>query len=246
LSAKYWCSTRSEIIEQITENNQDEMPKTLEKPIEEIKQNTAQIEKEKIIRLEKEKIQSDGIRILGIDKTFHIGTCKKRSLHALKEIYMEIETGEMLALLGHNGAGKSTLINILTGILSCNKGTAKIFGYDLNQNIVQIQKMIGLVPQFDILWGELTASEHLWLFAQLKGIPREKIPELIKQKLQEVNLEKQENSLVKTFSGGMKRRLSVAIGGIGNPKIIIMDEPTTGMDPVNKRSVWKLIRVFFF
>ncbi len=196
-----------------------------------------------MLQLEREGTVHDGIRILGIDKTFHIGTCKRRSLHALKSIYMEIGKGELLALLGHNGAGKSTLINILTGILGCNSGTAKIYGLDLAENISEIQRMIGLVPQFDILWGELTAGEHLSLFAKLKGVPDAEIPALIKQKLAEVNLEKQENSLVRTFSGGMKRRLSVAIGGIGNPKIIIMDEPTTGMDPVNKRSVWKLIRV---
>lgn len=145
-------------------------------------------------------------------------------------------------MLGHNGAGKSTLINILTGILGASAGTANVCGLDLGQNIAEVQRLIGLVPQFDILWGELTAGEHLRLFAKLRGVPESDIPALIKQKLAEVNLGNVENSLVRTFSGGMKRRLSVAMGGIGNPKIIIMDEPTTGMDPVNKRSVWKLIR----
>lgn len=149
-----------------------------------------------------------------------------------------------MALLGHNGAGKSTLINILTGILGATSGTAKVFGMDLAENINEIQRIIGLVPQFDILWGELTAVEHLQMFAELRGIPAEEIPALIRKKLTEVNLEKVGNATVKTYSGGMKRRLSVAIGGIGDPKIIIMDEPTTGMDPVNKRHVWKLIQVF--
>ena len=207
------------------------------------------MERDKVLQLERDGTTVNGIRILGIDKTFQLGICKKRQLHALKNVYMEIERGELLALLGHNGAGKSTLINILTGILGCNSGTAKICGLDLTNNISEIQRIIGLVPQFDILWGELTAGEHLSLFAELKGISRSEIPALIKQKLAEVNLEKQENALVRTFSGGMKRRLSVAIGGIGNPKIVIMDEPTTGMDPINKRMVWKLIsvilRIFF-
>ena len=159
---------------------------------------------------------------------------------------MDIGRGELIALLGHNGAGKSTLINILTGILGSTAGTAKLFGFDLKDNISEIQRMIGLVPQFDILWGELTAREHLDLFAKLRGIPQSQIPALIKEKLIEVNLENVADSVVRTYSGGMKRRLSVAIGGIGNPKIIIMDEPTTGMDPVNKRAVWKLIRVSRF
>jgi ABC-type multidrug transport system ATPase subunit len=193
--------------------------------------------------MEKEGSSCDGIRVIGLNKIFRIGLFRPRIVHALKDIYLEISNGELLALLGHNGAGKSTLINILTGILGWNSGTARVNGMTLEGNLSEIQHLIGLVPQFDILWGELTAAEHLKLFAQLKGIPNEEIEELIRQKLAEVNLEKQENSLVRTFSGGMKRRLSIAIGTIGNPQIIIMDEPTTGMDPVNKHSVWHIIKV---
>ena len=195
------------------------------------------------MQLEKEGSSCDEIRVIGINKIFRTGLCKPRLVHALKDIYLEIPNGELLALLGHNGAGKSTLINILTGILGWNSGTARVNGMTLENNLSEIQHLIGLVPQFDILWGELTAGEHLKLFAQLRGIPNEEIPRLVSQKLAEVNLEKQENSLVRMFSGGMKRRLSIAIGTIGNPKIIIMDEPTTGMDPVNKNSVWHLIKV---
>lgn len=201
------------------------------------------LEKEKVLQQEKEGGICNGIRVIGINKIFKIGICRPKLVHALKNIYLEIPNGELLALLGHNGAGKSTLINILTGILGWNSGTARVNGMGLEDNLGEIQHMIGLVPQFDILWGELTAGEHLKLFAQLKGIPGEEIPGLVKQKLAEVNLEKQENSLVKTFSGGMKRRLSIAVGTIGDPQIIIMDEPTTGMDPVNKHSVWHLIKV---
>ena len=241
LTKRYWCSTKNTAIEEIIHEEKPNL--SMEK--EEFKQDTADIERTKVIQQERDGSICDGIRVLGINKIFKSGLCKPKILHALKDIYLEIASGELVALLGHNGAGKSTLINILTGILGWNSGTAKVYGMNLAENINEIQHIIGLVPQFDILWNELTAAEHLRLFAQLKGIPNDKIPELIKNKLNEVKLVKQENSLIKTFSGGMKRRLSVALGSIGNPKIIIMDEPTTGMDPVNKHSVWKLIKVTF-
>lgn len=92
---------------------------------------------------------------------------------------------------------------------------------------------MGIVPQFNILWDDMTAGEHMKMFCKIKGISDEDIKLVTKEKLSEVGLEDVEYSLVKTFSGGMKRRLSVAISGIGNPKIIFMDEPTTGMDPVS-------------
>lgn len=92
-----------------------------------------------------------------------------------------------------------------------------------------------MVPQFDILWDDLTASEHIRLYARLKGIPEEEIPNLIVERLKDVSLLDCSNALVKSFSGGMKRRLSVTIGAIGNPSILFMDEPTTGMDPVSRR-----------
>jgi ABC-type multidrug transport system ATPase subunit len=101
---------------------------------------------------------------------------------------------------------------------------------------------MGVVPQFDILWDDMTAAEHMRMFCKIKGVKNEDIALVTKEKLFEVNLADVANAQVKTFSGGMKRRLSVAISGIGNPKIIFMDEPTTGMDPVSRRQVWQLIQ----
>lgn len=101
---------------------------------------------------------------------------------------------------------------------------------------------MGVVPQFDILWGELTAGEHMRMFCKIKGIPDEDIEQVTEDLLKDVGLSDVLNARTYSFSGGMKRRLSVAISAIGDPKIIFMDEPTTGMDPVSRRDVWTLIQ----
>lgn len=94
------------------------------------------------------------------------------------------------------------------------------------------------MPQFDILWDQLSAAEHMRLFSKIKGVPSHKINEISTKLLTQVGLEDVKDAYVQTFSGGMKRRLSVAISLIGNPKVIFFDEPTTGMDPVSRRAVW--------
>ena len=166
----------------------------------------------------------------------------KQDLHAVKNLSLEIEKKELFTLLGHNGAGKSTLINMLTGLLSPTSGSAKVCGYDLVEEMDFIRKHLGVCPQHDILWDELTAKEHIILFGRIKGMTKEEIESVVEEKLSEVNLTEVGDNKAGTYSGGMKRRLSVALSGIGNPKIIILDEPTTGMDPQNKRDVWKLIK----
>jgi ABC-type multidrug transport system ATPase subunit len=100
---------------------------------------------------------------------------------------------------------------------------------------------MGVVPQFDILWGELTAAEHMTMFSMIKGVHPDDINEMTDELLESVGLMHVKHARVMNFSGGMKRRLSVAISSIGNPRIIFMDEPTTGMDPVSRRDVWNLI-----
>ena len=134
------------------------------------------------------------------------------------------------------------MITILTGLQSGSSGSARVCGIDIRENIKAVQQLVGLVPQFDILWDELTAREHLEMYSKLKRLPKKQIKDSVTKILEEVNLGDVGGHLVKTFSGGMKRRLSVAISGIGDPKVIIMDEPTTGMDPISKRSVWGVIQ----
>ena len=100
---------------------------------------------------------------------------------------------------------------------------------------------MGLVPQFDILWNELTAAEHMKMFCKIKGVMENNIEAVTDELLESVGLLDVKSARIQTFSGGMKRRLSVAISSIGDPRIVFMDEPTTGMDPVSRRDVWALI-----
>lgn len=99
----------------------------------------------------------------------------KKDVNAVKGVYLEVPDKELLCLLGHNGAGKSTLFNMLTGILSSTGGEAKIFGYDISTQQDEIRMIMGVVPQFDILWGDLTASEHMKIFSLIKGVPKNEI-----------------------------------------------------------------------
>jgi len=165
--------------------------------------------------------------------------CNREEVTAVDGISLAIEKGTLFCLLGHNGAGKTTTISMLTGLFSPTSGDATIFGHSVVEDMDSVRAITGVCPQHDILWRELTAKEHLTLFAELKGAKN--IDSLINQTLEDVRLTHVANVRVGTFSGGMKRRLSVAISGIGDPKIIFLDEPTTGMDPGNRRAVWDMI-----
>ncbi|KAL7752350.1 hypothetical protein RI367_002396 [Sorochytrium milnesiophthora] len=162
-------------------------------------------------------------------------------LTAVNDISMTLRKGRCLALLGHNGAGKSTLINMLSGLLSPTSGNAYVFGHALTHGAAPIQRALGTCSQDDIQYPELSAREHLRLYARFKGIPTSELKEYIDERLDLVGLLPHADQLVGEFSGGMKRRLSIVSAGIGDPQFIILDEPTTGMDPINRRKVWQYI-----
>lgn len=188
-----------------------------------------------------------GLQITNISKTYQdsfLGIPRGNTFRALSSVSFQIEEGELLSLLGHNGAGKTTLFNILTGMLDADEGCVKYYDLDLAEDIEDIRSIIGVCPQFDILWDDLTAAEHLYLFGRLKNIPKLLITEIIQASLQSVDLEGECDHFVKTFSGGMKRRLSLAMSVIGDPKVLLLDEPTTGMDPVSRAKVWSTIKEF--
>ncbi len=144
------------------------------------------------------------------------------------------DEGNLLVLLGHNGAGKTTTIGMLTGLLSPTSGDALIFGNSIITDMDEIRKVMGVCPQYDILWPQMTGREHLELFAALKEVSKDQIENEVVERLSDVDLLKVQNIPSEGYSGGMKRRLSVAISLIGNPKIVFLDEPTTGMDPVSR------------
>lgn len=149
---------------------------------------------------------------------------------------------QVFVLLGHNGAGKSTVVNMLTGKLSPSSGEAYVMGLSVKNNVHGIQRLVSSVPQHDLLWGALSATEHIRMFAQIKGVPRRELNEEIKRVLHKVHLTDAAKQAAGGYSGGMKRRLSIALAGIGGPRIIMLDEPSTGIDPLNRRRIWNLIR----
>ncbi|EFA80038.1 hypothetical protein PPL_06859 [Heterostelium album PN500] len=151
------------------------------------------------------------------------------------------EKGKIIAMLGHNGAGKTTTINMITGQTIITGGNIFVQGYNVNTQIDYVKTMIGLCPQFDVYWPDFTAREHLTIMTLVKE-KRTNIKHDINEILQSVRLSSVADNIVSSYSGGMRRRLSVAIGIIGDPQVIVLDEPTTGIDPANRRYIWKLIK----
>jgi ABC-type multidrug transport system ATPase subunit len=161
---------------------------------------------------------------------------------AVDDLNMVIANNSLTALLGPNGAGKTSTLSMLTGTLSATSGTAQIMGYDIGTQMTDIRSIIGVCPQFDIVWKELTGKEHLEMFAALKGIAPEHVEAEANERLREVLLSDIDgNRPVGGYSGGMRRRVSVAAAIIGDPKILYLDECTTGMDPISRKSVWDMI-----
>ncbi|KAL0491508.1 ABC transporter A family protein [Acrasis kona] len=160
---------------------------------------------------------------------------------ALDELTFAVEAGTCFGLLGPNGSGKTTLLSILYGLLLPTSGSAKICGKDLTKAGV-FRKHIGVSMQFDVLWDTLTTSEHLYFYARAKGI--QNTEEHVADLLNSVSLVSKRDSQAKDLSGGMRRRLSLAIAMIGSPSVVFLDEPTTGLDPVSKRDVWNAILKF--
>lgn len=160
---------------------------------------------------------------------------------AVKQMNLRIGSNELFGLLGPNGAGKTTLISMLTGLYGPDGGDAWIGGFSITDDLEQVQLYMGVCPQFDILWPELTVHEHLLFYARLKGIPPNEEKDLVNKAMSEVYLTKFKDLKSTQLSGGMRRRLSVAIALVGNPKIVFLDEPTTGLDPENRRQLWDIL-----
>ena len=182
------------------------------------------------------------VEVRGLRKIFRRGG---KQLHAVDGPFYAMRKGRLFALLGPNGAGKSTTINMLTGFMRPTAGEAVVATSHGLESILtgmsQIRRVTGICTQFDVLWDRLTAQEHMELFASIKGISASAVAQEAFRGLEEVRLADVANSESGTFSGGMKRRLSLAIALIGKPELLYLDEPTTGMDPVSRRYVWDVI-----
>ncbi len=165
-------------------------------------------------------------------------TKKFSSTTALDNVSLEIKEKEFFGLLGPNGAGKSTLMNLLIGYLGSDAGEILIDGEKMLTGSLELRKKIGLVPQTIALYEDISARENLEIFGSFYGISKKELRYIIADKLRMVGLFERKNDTVKSFSGGMKRRLNLAASLLHDPKIILCDEPTVGIDPQSRNAIF--------
>ncbi len=178
-------------------------------------------------------MQNQAIQVEGLQKSYE-------KLHVLKGVDFEVERGSIFALLGSNGAGKTTIVKILTTLLKQDGGTAAVNGFDVAAKPEQVRESISLTGQFAAVDEVLTGRENLIMIARLRHLknPRQVAHEL----LERFGLAEAADRRVSTYSGGMRRRLDIAMSLVGKPQVIFLDEPTAGLDPEARLEVWKTVK----
>uniref|UniRef100_A0A663MFR7 P-type phospholipid transporter n=1 Tax=Athene cunicularia TaxID=194338 RepID=A0A663MFR7_ATHCN len=160
---------------------------------------------------------------------------------AIDGINITFYEGQITAFLGHNGAGKTTTMSILTGLFPPTSGTVLIGGLDIQIHMDSIRHRLGMCPQYNILFNHLTVAEHILFYSQLKGRSRDEAEQELETMLEDMGLTHKRNEEAQNLSGGMQRKLSVAIAFVGEAKVVVLDEPTSGVDPYSRRSIWDLL-----
>ncbi len=161
---------------------------------------------------------------------------------AVKGVSFEIRAGEIFGLLGPNGAGKTTTISVLSTRLRPGGGSASVFGRDIDSDVATVRRDIGLVPQEISIYPTLSAAENVAFFAQMYGVPRGIIAQRVTALLDLVGLGARRDDLAATYSGGMKRRLNLAVSLVHEPRILLLDEPTVGVDPHSREHIFEIVR----
>lgn len=186
-------------------------------------------------RIRRERAQPmDAIEVNHITKRFGDFT-------AVDNVSFRVGQGEIFGLLGPNGAGKSTLIRIMTTLIAPSSGSVSVNGFDVIQAPNEVRRQIGVIPQAHTSDTALSAEENMLIFARLYGVPGDRRRRVIADLLDAVQLSEWADKPVRTFSGGMRRRLEIARGLVHEPKIFFLDEPTTGLDPVSRVAVWAML-----
>ncbi|XP_048020053.1 retinal-specific phospholipid-transporting ATPase ABCA4 isoform X1 [Megalobrama amblycephala] len=180
--------------------------------------------------------KNDILLVRDLSKTY-----RRKKRPAVDRICVGVPAGECFGLLGVNGAGKTTTFKMLTGDTDVTSGEASVAGYSILTNILDVHQNMGYCPQFDAIDELLTGREHLYLYARLRGIPESEISRVAEWGIQKLGLSEYAGNCAGTYSGGNKRKLSTAIAMIGCPPLVLLDEPTTGMDPHSRRFLWTAI-----
>lgn len=175
------------------------------------------------------------IELIHVSKTFGGG------VPALRDVSFSVPTGSVCALLGHNGAGKTTTVNILSTLLRPSSGQALVAGYDVAQQPTEVRRRIGVTGQDAALDSRLTGRENLVLFGRLRGLRRAAARARADELIEQFGMAHAADRMVNTYSGGMRRRIDIAVSLVVPPKVLFLDEPTTGLDPRSRRDVWNLV-----
>ncbi|XP_022089306.1 ATP-binding cassette sub-family A member 3-like [Acanthaster planci] len=177
-----------------------------------------------------------GVKIQGLTKIFG------KDKVAVKQLTLNMYEGQITALLGHNGAGKTTTLSMLTGLFPPTSGMALVNEYDIRTEIDGVRCSLGLCPQHDVLFDRMTVREHLYFFAKLKGCPSSRVKKEVESYINALELQDKRDAQARQLSGGMRRKLCVGIALIYDSKVVMLDEPTSGMDPSARRFTWDLLQ----
>lgn len=164
------------------------------------------------------------------------------TIKAVDDISFEVAEGEIFGFLGPNGAGKTTTISMIAGLLKPDSGKIRINSLDLDGDLKKIKRLMGVVPQEMAFYEELTAKENLLFWGKLQGVRKKKLEERVQYYLEKTGLLGRENEALKKYSGGMKRRINLIIGLIHEPKLLLLDEPTAGIDIQTKLNIYEIIK----
>ncbi|XP_027374939.1 ATP-binding cassette sub-family A member 10 isoform X1 [Bos indicus] len=183
----------------------------------------------------------EAIRIRNLRKEYK---GKPEKVEALQGICLDVYEGQLTAILGHSGAGKSSLLSILGGWSACTEGSATIYNTQLSEiiNMEEIRNYTGFCPQFNIYFDFLTVRENLRLFAKIKGIPPKEVEQEVKGIMMELDMHNIQDVIAKELSGGQKRKLTFGIAILGDPQVLLLDEPTAGLDPFSRHLVWNFLK----
>ncbi|KAF9134142.1 hypothetical protein BGX30_012033 [Mortierella sp. GBA39] len=194
------------------------------------------------VRAERERVRTKynpDTTPLIIDNLYHCYPGKVEA--ALKGMSFGVETNTVLSLLGPNGAGKSTLIHLLTGLYGPTRGSALVAGADIRTEMSLVHTRMGVCPQHDILWDDLTVADHLLFYSRLRGVPPSLEQQSVAFAIASVSLTRFSDRQVKGLSGGEKRRVSIAIALLGDNRVVFLDEPSTGLDAEVRRVIWDIV-----
>ena len=178
------------------------------------------------------------VDVCGLDKTYRNGT------HANRDITLSVRRGELLGILGPNGAGKTTLVRQITTELVPTSGDVKVFGIDAVAHPNRVKALMGVMPQEANLYYQLSVRHHLRIFGKLRGLPRREASGRAEKLIHDLRMEEHRDKAANELSGGLRRRLLLGIAALADPPLMVLDEPSAGLDPESRHALWELLRSY--